>query len=266
MAKRLISTGIGLIILCLIMFSNSIMIFNLALTIIALIGISEFYNAFKNKNVRPVAILGYIVTLGLFFVNNNYDQIKTFLILILPIMILILFSKIVFSNGKTNIQDIMITIFGIVYVSFFLMFMTLTRQMEFGEYYIWYILFGAWITDSAAYLIGSKFGKHKFSKISPNKSIEGAISGIIATAIIYGIYTYFLNSVGITLNCAEMVLIGAIVSVISQIGDLSASSIKRYCDIKDFGKIMPGHGGILDRFDSIIMISPFIYMFLQFLG
>lgn len=267
MAKRLISTGIGLIILFLVIFSNNMVIFNLALTIIAEIGIYEFYNAFKNKKMKPIEILGYIVTLGLFFVNDDYERIKNILILILPISILILFSKSVFSDMKNNIQDIMITIFGMLYIPFFLMFLTLTRQLEFGEYYIWFVLTGAWVTDSFAYLIGSKIGKHKFSKISPNKSVEGAIGGMVTTAAFYGIFTYYLiSNVGLELNCMGMVIIGAIVSIISQIGDLAASSIKRYCDIKDFGSIMPGHGGILDRFDSIIMISPFVYMFLQFLG
>ena len=166
---------------------------------------------------------------------------------------------------KNNIQDIAITIFGIIYIPFFLMFLTLTRQMEMGEYLVWYILAGAWVTDSFAYLIGSQIGKHKFSKISPNKSIEGAIAGIMFTATFYGVYTYFLMSKGLEFNVVEMVVVGIIISIISQIGDLAASAIKRYCGIKDFGAIMPGHGGVLDRFDSIIMISPFVYIFLQIL-
>ncbi len=265
MAKRLISTVLGIALLFFVMFLDNMFIFNFALTIIALIGIYEFYNAFKKKNVKPMVILGYLITLGLLFVNDNYDKIKNILILILPIVILILFIKEVFSNTKNNIQDVIVTVFGIIYIPFFLMFITLTRQLDYGKYFVWFIFAGAWVTDSFAYLIGSKFGKHKFSKISPNKSIEGSISGIIATSIFYGVFSYYLNvNIGLELNCIIMVIIGAIISVISQIGDLAASSIKRYCDIKDFGSIMPGHGGILDRFDSIILISPFVYIFLQF--
>lgn len=270
MAKRLISMGIGLIILFLVMITNNIYIFNIALTIIAFIGIGEFYRAFKNKGIKPISSIGYIIAFGLLLVNYNFkfvsdEQIKNFLILFLPFLILILFCKSVFSNMKNNIQDIAVTVFGIIYVPFFLMFITLTRQLVFGEYLVWYILFGAWVTDSFAYLIGSEFGKHKFSKISPNKSIEGSVAGCIATAIVFGVYTYFLNTKGIDLNWAEMAFIGILISLISQLGDLSASAIKRYCGIKDFGTIMPGHGGVLDRFDSIIMISPFVYIFLQIL-
>lgn len=270
MAKRLISTGIGIIILLLVMISNNIYVFNIALTIISLMGIHEFYNAFRSKGIKANYIMGYIMTIGIFFVNYNYnfitnELIKTFLIFIIPILVLILFCKSVFSGMKNNIEDIAITIFGLIYIPFFLMFVTLTRQMEMGEYLIWYILAGAWVTDSFAYLIGTTFGKHKFSKISPNKSIEGSIAGIVFTAIFYGIYTNYLIGKGISLNVAEMIIVGIIISIISQIGDLAASAIKRHCGIKDFGTIMPGHGGILDRFDSIILISPFVYIFLQIL-
>lgn len=267
MAKRLISTSIGIIVLILVMVSRNLIVFNVALTIIALIAMHEFYSAFKNKGVKPVMLVGYILTLGLLFINEkvNGEVLKTILILIMPILMFILFAKSVFSNMKTNFMDIMVTIFGVIYIPFFLMFLTLTRQLEYGEYYVWLILGGAWITDSFAYLIGSKIGKHKFSKISPNKSIEGGIAGIVAASIFYGIYTYYLNKAGLNFSYVTMAIVGAIISVISQIGDLAASEIKRYCEIKDFGKIMPGHGGILDRFDSIIMISPFVYMFLQFI-
>lgn len=266
MAKRLVSTVIGIAILILVMALRNITVFNIALTIVALIGIYEFYGAFKNKDIKPIAIIGYAITLGLLFINQDYDKIKTVLIMALPVILLLSFAKSVFSNMKTSFMDVLVTMFGIIYIPFFLMFLSLTRQMEMGEYYVWLILGGAWITDSFAYLVGSKIGKHKFSKISPNKSIEGAIAGIISCAIFYGVYTYYLNKAGLNLNYVEMIIIGAIISVISQIGDLTASEIKRFCGIKDFGKIMPGHGGILDRFDSIIMISPFVYMFLQFLN
>lgn len=266
MAKRLISTVIGIAVLILVMALRNVVVFNIALTIVAIIGIHEFYSAFKNKEIKPVAIIGYIATLGLLFINQEYDKIKTILIMALPVILLLLFAKSVFSNMKTSFMDVLITLFGIIYIPFFLMFLTLTRQMDYGEYYVWLILGGAWVTDSFAYLIGSKIGKHKFSKISPNKSIEGAIAGIISCAIFYGIYTYYLNKAGLNLNYVEMIIVGTVISIISQIGDLAASEIKRFCGIKDFGKIMPGHGGILDRFDSIIMISPFVYMFLQFLN
>ena len=102
-------------------------------------------------------------------------------------------------------------------------------------------------------------GNHKFSKISPNKSIEGCVGGIVGCIIFFVAYTNYLNTIGIELNYILMAIIGLVTSIISQIGDFSASTIKRHCKIKDFGSIMPGHGGVLDRFDSILLVAPFIY-------
>lgn len=179
------------------------------------------------------------------------------------------FAWSVFSRMKYNVIDVAITILGIIYISFFLSFIPFTYRLgnngDLGQYYVWYILAGAWMTDTFAFLIGVKFGKHKFSKISPKKSIEGCIAGAVGTVIFFGAYTYYLNTINIELNVIEMMFVGLIVSIISQIGDFAASSIKRFCEEKDFGTIMPGHGGILDRFDSVIMIAPFLYIFFQFL-
>ena len=166
---------------------------------------------------------------------------------------------------KVNVSDIAITIFGIMYVTYLFAFLIFTREMNKGVYYIWFILGGAWMTDIFAYLVGITIGKHKISEISPKKSIEGCIGGIVGCVLFFVGYTYYLNTLGFELNYILMGIIGIVTSVISQIGDLAASSIKRYCEIKDFGNIMPGHGGILDRFDSIILIAPFIYMFFSIL-
>lgn len=266
MAKRVISSIIGIIILILVFIFNNPAIINIAVTIIALIGLSEFYSAFKNKGIKPFKFIGYLVTL--FILTIGYleaDVLKIILFFTLPISIFILFCKSIFSSMKYNVVDISITILGIVYVSFLTSFLALTRSLENGEYFIWYILAGAWITDTFAYLVGVKLGKHKISEISPKKSIEGCIGGAVGCMLFYGVYTYYLTTIGIELNIIAMTIVGLVISVISQIGDFAESSIKRYCEIKDSGTIMPGHGGVLDRFDSVIMIAPFIYMIFQFI-
>ena len=111
-------------------------------------------------------------------------------------------------------------------------------------------------------------GKHKFSQISPKKSIEGCIGGVIGCIAFYLIYTYFLNNNvdGLEINYILAGCLGLLVSIVSQIGDFAASSIKRFCEIKDYSEIMPGHGGILDRFDSILLISPLVYACLTLLN
>ena len=132
-----------------------------------------------------------------------------------------------------------------------------------GKILIWYVFISAWGTDIFAYCIGIKFGKHKFSKISPNKSIEGCVAGTVGAVICMLIYTFICNTVwNMNINYILISVIGIILSLVGQIGDFAASSIKRYTGIKDFSNLIPGHGGMLDRIDSVIFIAPFAYFLL----
>ena len=143
---------------------------------------------------------------------------------------------------------------------FFTMFLALIFGMEKGRVLIWYALLSAWGSDVFAYLIGKYFGKHKFSKVSPKKSIEGCIGGTIGAVILMLIYTYVINKYfGMNYSYLFIAGIGIILSLIGQIGDFSASSIKRFVDIIDYSNLIPGHGGMLDRIDSLIFLAPFAY-------
>ena len=202
------------------------------------------------------------------FVDNTKVLIPC-LVLIIPVLFFVLALICVISNLKINFNDIASTILGIIYIPMMMLFLILTWNMNNGYLLVWFIFAGAWMTDIFAYLVGITIGKHKFSKVSPNKSIEGCIGGLLGCAIFFGLYSAYLNNnflveLGTELNVVFITIIGVFISLISQIGDFFASSIKRHCDIKDFGGIMPGHGGILDRFDSIIMISPFVYILFEF--
>ena len=266
MAKRIVSGVIGLVILLTVFALNNMLVLNVAVTIIALLGISEFYNAFKSKNINPIEIVGYLSALPILGISYVEPEIlKMLVFFMLPIAIFLLFFKSIKSNLKYNIIDISVTIMGIVYIPLMLSFIPLICDMKYGGYLVWYMLAAAWLTDTCAYFVGSAIGKHKFSEISPKKSVEGCIGGAIGSMAFFGLYSYCLTRIGIDLNVPFMTLFGFIISFVSQLGDFAASSIKRYCDIKDFGNIMPGHGGALDRFDSIIMIAPFMYMIFQFI-
>ena len=125
-------------------------------------------------------------------------------------------------------------------------------------------IIAAWGTDIFAYLIGKAIGKHKFSKISPKKSIEGCIGGTIGGVLLVLLYTYVANTFfGVTYSYLFMGIVGLILSLIGQIGDLVASAIKRYVDIKDYSNLIPGHGGMLDRIDSLLFLAPFAYALLK---
>ena len=141
--------------------------------------------------------------------------------------------------------------------------MPIIRAAENGVFLIWYVMFASWGTDIFAYVCGKLIGKHKFSKISPNKTIEGCVGGTIGAVIMILIYTVIINNLcGMNINYILVATIGIILSLLSQMGDFAASSIKRFTGIKDYSNLIPGHGGMLDRIDSIIFIAPFAYFLL----
>ena len=158
----------------------------------------------------------------------------------------------------------MIPCLKVCYIVIFLMFIPIIRETVNGRITVWYIFFAAWGTDTFAYLIGRKIGKHKFSQISPNKSIEGCVAGTIGAVILTIIYALICNKLwNMNINYILVSIIGLVLSLIGQIGDFAASSIKRYTGIKDFSNLIPGHGGMLDRIDSVIFIAPFAYFLLM---
>ena len=186
--------------------------------------------------------------------------------ILIPTSIVILFTQSIITNMKFNIIDLAITFFGICYIPLFLMYIPMTMGEDNGKTLVWYMIIAAWGTDIFAYIVGKNMGKHKFSKISPNKSIEGCIGGILGAIIITLIYTVIINNCfNLNINYLFISIVAFILSVIGQIGDFSASSIKRHVGIKDFSNLLPGHGGMLDRIDSLIFIAPFAYLFLRLL-
>lgn len=142
-----------------------------------------------------------------------------------------------------------------------LSFVFLTRELEHGVYLVWMIFINSWISDTCAYLTGVMAGRHKLAPVlSPKKSVEGSVGGIVGSALAGALFGYYLDAV---LGTGQLTLllaaVGGVGSVISQIGDLAASAVKRNYDIKDYGNLIPGHGGIMDRFDSVIFTAPITY-------
>ncbi len=262
MLKRFISGIVAFGILLIVMIQKNQLIFNSAVVIISCIGLWEFYSAVKKKGAKPIELLGYISVLLLVGIGKIPNDILIMItLLIIPLALFLTFCVSILTSLKYNIEDIAITLFGIIYVTYLFSFLVHTRAMNNGEYFIWFIFGGAWLTDTFAYLVGIAIGKHKFSKISPKKSIEGCIGGLLGCVLFYIGYAHLLNVniVNMNINYVFIGILGFCVSIVAQIGDFAASSIKRYCEIKDYSEIMPGHGGILDRFDSILMISPLVY-------
>ena len=260
MGKIRIISGLVLfsLLLVILVFGNTTIV-NITASAVGILAINEYFKAFKNKS-KVDRILGLITAIAIAFLDFIPREA---LILFTPIVIAILFTKIIITNMKENYVNTAVSGFGILYVLGFLMFIPMIYAEENGKFLIWYLAFAAWGTDTFAYFVGSLIGKHKLTPISPKKSIEGSIGGVIGAAILSLIYTIIINEYG-GLDISYWAILGitALLSILSQIGDLAASSIKRFVKIKDFGNIIPGHGGMLDRIDSLIFIAPFAYYLL----
>lgn len=255
--KTRILAGLALVPLLLLVVIGGLPLY-IGEVVIAFIAIDEFYKAFKEKEMYPIFYLGYIFSFYLLIKNYlNLNISYTCAI----IFILFILSIIPMLQCKKNIMDIVVTFFGIFYVQVLIDFVVLTiNNFADGHKLVWLIFIIAFMTDTFAYFSGYLFGKHKLiPNVSPKKTIEGSIGGILGSTLCCAIFGYIFN-----LNIIMVVVLGSIGSIIAQFGDLFASSIKRYVGIKDYGNLIHGHGGVLDRFDSVILVAPFVYMVITF--
>lgn len=267
MKTRIITGLIYFIFLAGILVINKPIVDTLIVIALSLIGVYEYMKAFKQAGYNPISWIGYLGCLTLFSMGGivqNADKILCIRIA-LPAVLICVFSYAILTNLKFNIIDVMITCFSLVLIPFMFSFIKLILMMENGRVLIWYVLAGAFASDIFAYFIGSKFGKRKLCEsISPKKTVEGSIAGIIGVAITYIIITVVANTYfNFNFNIWIMTALSVIVAIVGQFGDLTASAIKRFCKIKDFGSIMPGHGGILDRLDSVMFVAPVVYIILK---
>ena len=264
--KRIISGLIGFPIVVLIFLLGNKYVIDIAVTILAVISVHEYTHCFKISNkANPIAWILYLscaLILTINVVENEY--ILPIIGAYIPFVILTLFLHIIITDLKITIIDIAVTAFGIIYLVLFYSFIPIIYGMENGKFFVWYTIVAAWGTDIFAYVVGSRAGKHKFSKISPNKSIEGCIAGTVGAIVLTLIYTISLNKcLNYNINYIIISVIALILSFVGQVGDFAASSIKRFTGVKDYSNLIPGHGGILDRFDSLIFIAPFAYFLLM---
>lgn len=265
MFKSRLLSGILLVILALFTVISGGYILAATLWFISLIAFQELCLACKiqnnSKKQNTLEVVGYIF-ITLYYIDMAILKDQRLMIMIAVMALIVLLVVYVFKFPKYHANQIMSTYFSFIYAPVLFSFVYLTRQLEYGAYFVWVIFISSWISDTCAYCVGMLFGKHKLAPIlSPKKSIEGSIGGIVGSAIVGALFGYFIVEQVITEQQVTWVfaLIGAIGSVVSQIGDLAASAIKRNYEIKDYGKLIPGHGGIMDRFDSVLVTAPMIY-------
>jgi len=255
MLKRIITGVVCLPILIVIVSLGGLWLRG-AILVLSLIGLFEFYRALSPK-ILPIHFSAYIFT----FIYIATLGMREHLLFIFSAFILMAFSMLVICYQKISFNDCIVTVCGFFYIPFLLSFVYLVRDLNI--FFVWLIFISSSVNDTFAYGIGRLWGRHKLKNTpSPGKSWEGCIGGVLGAALIGFLYGHFVAQ-DIVFMATAISIVGAI---FSQFGDLFASAIKRSVGIKDFGKILPGHGGILDRFDSIIAAAPMMYIAITMIG
>ncbi len=255
MFKTRLLSGIVLVAVALLTIISGGYVLFFTLLGISLIGMQELYKAMKVRtdSFNALEIAGYLAAV-IYYILLMIDFEKYGMMGVILAFMIFMFVY-VFTYPRFNAEQVMPAFFGVVYVAVMLSFIYLTRNLPDGKFLVWLIFLCSWGCDTCAYCVGMLIGKHKMAPIlSPKKSVEGGIGGVAGAALLGVIYAAATQG-----PMAEYALICAVGALISMVGDLAASAIKRNQGIKDYGKLIPGHGGILDRFDSVIFTAPAIY-------
>ena len=265
MFKTRLLSGIVLVILALILIIAGEEVLLASTFLISCIGMYELYRVFHIEK----SIMAWISYLGVFvfYTNLRLTFAQDVMTIAMGYMILLMFAY-VFTYPKYEAKHIMASFFGFFYVGVMLSYVYQIRSLDNGVYLAFLVFICSWGCDTCAYCVGKLIGKHKMSpKLSPKKSIEGAVGGVVGTAFLTALYAYICHlKMGIaSQQIILLAVIAAIAGLISMVGDLTASAIKRNYDIKDYGHLIPGHGGIMDRFDSMIITAPIIFYLAKYL-
>lgn len=259
MFKTRLLSGILLVIIALVTIIAGGDVLFATILAISLIGMTEIYKVL-DVNKKLLGFVGYVAAVGYFaLLRFGLTEWEVALAIAFLIALMVVY---VFTYPAYRSEHIMLGFFGLFYVAFMLSYVYQIRLLPQGAFLVWLVFLCSWGCDTCAYCVGMLLGRHKLAPVlSPKKSIEGAVGGVVGAALLGLLYALALNRFAPTANANLLyyALICAVGAIISQVGDLAASAIKRNHDIKDYGKLIPGHGGILDRFDSVIITAPIIY-------
>lgn len=261
---RLLS-GIVLLVIALATFSFGNVFLAVPLWLISLIAYRELTKALKcatdEKKFNALEWIGFVGVTA-YYATLFFTRDHTLLLMCIVGLFMAEMFCYVVTFPKYQASQVMAAVFSFLYAPVLLSFVYLTRECDQGIYMVWLILISSWGCDTCAYVVGKLIGKkHIFPELSPHKSLEGCIGGVLGAALIGGLYACFFVEKAfpdqtITWIIAFVCAAGA---VMSMVGDLAASAIKRNHNIKDYGKLIPGHGGIMDRFDSMTVTAPMTY-------
>jgi len=253
---RIITAVIGIPILLGVLYLGGIYWQSLII-LLAGIALLEYFSMMQNKGFSPIVIPAYIILVVLLFRVQLSQSLSGLFFMGLFLMILAL----VIWYPRFSLNDMVFSFFGAFYIGYFLSFAQALTELGKAFPYILLVFVMTWASDVGGYLFGMLWGKNKLApQLSPGKTWEGAVGGVVLSIILALIYSYLFKIQN--LNLVYTILLGFSASVAAQVGDLLESSIKRYFGVKDSGRIIPGHGGVLDRFDSFMLVLPMVYYFL----
>lgn len=262
---RVLSAAILVVILLVITFAPA-QVFTVAVSVLSLVVLHELMATFGLGKKRSVVVCNYIFALAFMipcFVKTDFSG--EFLLITTIFFVMVLCSLSVFANNDVDFKDVCASLFIVIYSVVILTRLALMREMENGLALVFLAFIGAWLPDTVAYFAGNLFGKHKLiPEVSPNKTVEGSVGAFVGAIAFFLIYGAILSAMGFSVNFLRLLILSVICGAVSQIGDLSASVMKRTYNIKDFGNLIPGHGGLLDRIDSLMFVTPVVYYFVMF--
>lgn len=271
MKQRIITAVIAFFVLLPVLIFSDTFIFPLGLAVCAVLSVWEMFACVGLKNAwlftAPMYVLGAAFPFLIRYLPDR-DLLAPIAICAAVVWTLYAFTVLIFSHGKYPLEAVFVASFSLFYIFIGFNAILFIHDCEPGGKYLYYICFlGAWITDIFAYFCGRAFGKHKLiPDVSPKKTVEGSVGGTVFCILVMVIFGIVVEAFvpEITANLLIFAVAGVLIAVVSQIGDLSMSVIKRKYGVKDYGFIFPGHGGVLDRFDSVIAVSALLMVFSLF--
>lgn len=271
MKQRIITAVVAFFVLLPVLIFSDTFIFPLGLAVCAVLSVWEMFACVGLKNAwlftAPMYVLGAAFPFLIRYLPDR-DLLGPIAICAAVVWTLYAFTVLIFSHGKYPLEAVFVASFSLFYIFIGFNAILFIHDCEPGGKYLYYICFlGAWITDIFAYFCGRAFGKHKLiPDVSPKKTVEGSIGGTVFCILVMVIFGFVVEKLvpEISANLLIFAVAGVLIAVVSQIGDLSMSVIKRKYGVKDYGFIFPGHGGVLDRFDSVIAVSALLMVFSLF--
>lgn len=271
MKQRIITAVVAFFVLLPVLIFSDTFIFPLGLAVCAVLSVWEIFACVGLKNAwlftAPMYVLGAAFPFLIRYLPDR-DLLAPIAICAAVVWTLYAFTVLIFSHGKYPLEAVFVASFSLFYIFIGFNAILFIHDCEPGGKYLYYICFlGAWITDIFAYFCGRAFGKHKLiPDVSPKKTVEGSIGGTVFCILVMVIFGFVVEKLvpEISANLLIFAIAGILIAVVSQIGDLSMSVIKRKYGVKDYGFIFPGHGGVLDRFDSVIAVSALLMVFSLF--